>query len=332
MAIGSGLAGQFGIATETVFGTYVAPSRFYRITKAEVKKVKNVEQGGGLAAGQLAQPGAMRVVTSTAAEGSIELEVPTTKFGLLLQHLFGTTVTPVQQGVTTAYLQTHPIADNFGKSLTVQSGVPNRAGTVVPFTMTGTKIVSAEFSCERNGLLTVTLELDGKDETESQTLATASYTAANLFSFKDLTVKLGASVGTEASVSGVKKISVKLERPMDTEAIYAGSAGTKSEQVMNDWVKVSGTIEADFLDKTVFNDRFANDTPTSLVALWSSSLLAGPAYPFSFELDVPQVFFDTDSPTLEGPDVVSGAFGFTAQYDLTNALITAKYVSTDVAV
>ena len=37
--------------------------------------------------------------------------------GILLQHIMGGTVTPVQQAATIAYLQTHPLADNVGKSL-----------------------------------------------------------------------------------------------------------------------------------------------------------------------------------------------------------------------
>jgi hypothetical protein len=44
--------------------------------------------------------------------------------GLLLQALMGTTVTPVQQVATAAYLQTHTLADTAGKSLTIQKGVP----------------------------------------------------------------------------------------------------------------------------------------------------------------------------------------------------------------
>lgn len=331
MATGSGIAAQFGIAAESVFGTFVAPTRFYRVNKFEIKKKKTTVQGGGLAAGQLAQPGALRVVVAEAAEGSVELEVPNKGFGLLLAHAFGATPTLAQQGATAAWMQTVTVADNIGKFLSLQGGVPNRAGTVVPIAGLGSKISSIEFSCERGGLLTCTVEFDARQESEATTLAVASYAETGGFTFKDLTVKLGSTIGGAAAVTGVKKVSLKLERGMDDEAYYAGSAGLKAEQVMNDWIKVSGSIDADFIDKAVFNDRFASDTATALVLNWTSPLLAAPAYPFSLNFDVPQVFFDSDTPTVDGPDITSGSFGWTAQYDLTNPIVTGKYVSTDTA-
>ena len=248
MAVGSGIAAQFGIAAEAVFGTFVAPTRFYRVNKFEIKKKKTVVQGGGLAAGQFAQPGALRVVVGEAADGSVEIEVPNKGLGLLLAHAFGSTPTLTQQGATAAWMQTVTIADNIGKFLSLQGGVPNRAGTVVPIAGLGSKVSSIEFSCDRGGLLTCTVEFDARQESEATTLAMASFTETGNFSFKDLTVKLGSTIGVATAVSGVKKVSLKIERGMDDEGFYAGSAGLKAEQVMNEWIKVSGSIDADFLD------------------------------------------------------------------------------------
>lgn len=134
MAIGSGLAAQIGFAAESTYGTYVAPTRFLEFNKADLKKVKNTVQGGGLAAGRFAQLGSRRAVTSEAAAGSVEMEVINKGFGLLLAHLLGSSATAVQQGGSTAYLQAHTLGDNFGKSLTTQVGVPDLTGTVRPYT------------------------------------------------------------------------------------------------------------------------------------------------------------------------------------------------------
>jgi hypothetical protein len=147
MAIGSGLGGSFGIVPETVYGTYVAPTRFHEVNKANMKKVKNTVQGGGLAAGRFAQLGSRRVVTTQAGTGSVEMELPSKGFGILLNNLFGGTVVPVQQSATAAYLQTHPIADNVGKFLTLQSGIPDTTGTIRPYSFIGSKITAIEFSC-----------------------------------------------------------------------------------------------------------------------------------------------------------------------------------------
>ncbi len=150
MAIGSGLGASFGAAPEVTYGTYVAPTKHYEFSPSsgeDLKKQQTFVQGGGLAAGTLAQRGTRRAMTAESGAGSITMDVPNKSFGLLLQALMGTTVTPVQQGATTAYLQTHALADNFGKNLTLQKGVPQTDGVVKPYTFLGSKVTGAEFSC-----------------------------------------------------------------------------------------------------------------------------------------------------------------------------------------
>lgn len=329
MSIGSGLAGSFGVVPESVYGTYVAPTRFHEVNKASMKKVKNTVQGGGLAAGRFAQLGSRRVVTTMAGSGSIEMEVPSKGFGIILNSLFGGTVTPVQQAASAAYLQTHPIADNVGKFLTAQSGIPDTAGTVRPYSFLGTKILAAEFSCGVDELLTVKVDFDCRDVSESQGLASVSYIAGQQpRHFGEMAVKFGA-FGAEAAVQGIRKVTLKVERPQATDRFYANNAGLKSEPIMNDWVKVSGSFDADYVDKTILADRFAADSSTSLVWEMVGPIIAS-TFAQTFRLRVPQIFLDGDTPDLDGPGIVKGSFPFVGQFDGTNALVTAEYMSTDV--
>lgn len=330
MAVGSGIGGSFGISTETVaYGTYVAPVTFRQVNKAEIKKVKNTVQGGGLAASQLVQRDIQRVVTTEAATGSFELEVARTKMGVYLQHIMGSSTNPVQQASTAAYLQTHALGDPAGKYFTGQLGVPDRTGTVRPQTGKGGKVTSAEFACKVNELLMVSLEADFQKYSEVETLATPSYVDAIPFHWQNLAVKVGATYGSEAAVSGVKGVSCKLERGLDTDAFYAGAAGLKAEPVVNDWAKISGSLDVDFLDKTVFSDRFHADTGFSLVLEWVGPIIAS-TYAYTFRIKLPKVFLDGDTQNLEGNDVVSGSFPFVAQYDGTNPAMIIEYISTDV--
>jgi hypothetical protein len=170
MSIGSGLAGSVGIGTEGAYGTVATFSRFHDVQKADLKEVPNFVQGGGLTAGQLAQSGLRRVKTSTSVAGTIEKEVGTKGEGLLLTHLFGSAGAPVQQAATTAYLQTRAIADNVGKFMSVQTGIPDRSGTVRPYTALGCKVTQAEFSCGMNELLKVTYTIDGQQLVETEAL------------------------------------------------------------------------------------------------------------------------------------------------------------------
>lgn len=330
MGIGSGLGGSFGIGQETTFGTYVAPTRFHEVDKANLKKAKNTTQGGGLAAGRFAQLGSRRVVTTMAGGGTAEMEVPSKGFGLILNNLFGGTVVPVQQGAGPAYLQTHPIADNAGKFFTAQSGVPDTTGVVRPYSFIGSKITAVEFSCGVDELLSAKIDVDSRDVTEAQGLAAPSYIAGTQpRHFGEMAVKFGA-FGAEAAVQGIRKVTLKIERPQAADRFYANNAGLKAEPIMNDFVKISGSFDADYVDKSILADRFASDASTSLVWEFVGPVIAT-TFAQTFRLKVPMIFLDGDTPDLDGPGVVSGSFPFVGQFDGTNSLVSAEYMSTDVA-
>jgi hypothetical protein len=332
MAIGSGLGGSVGVGTESAYGTVATFGRFHEVQKADLKEVPNFVQGGGLAAGRLLQAGTRRVKTSTSVEGTIVKEVGTKGEGLLLTHLMGSAGAPVQQAATTAYLQSRAVADNFGKFLSVQTGIPDRNGTVRPYTALGCKVTQAEFSCGQNELLMVTYSLDGQQLVETEALTAPSYsTGVKPFHSGQMSVKTG-TYGSEAAISGVKGVSCTIERPMQTDAYYAGATtqGTKAEPVMNDWLKISGTLETDFVDKTQLADLFAANTSTALVLEWVGATIAS-TYKQTFRIKIPMVFFNEGTPTLEGPEVTGLSVPFVAQYDETNAPVTIEYISTDTA-
>lgn len=329
MAIGSGLGSSFGMAPEVTYGTYVAPTRFLEGTAA-LTKSKQIYQGGGMAAGRMVQPGGRRYVTSRSAGGSFATTVFSKNMGLLLNGIMGGTVTPVQQGATTAYLQTHTLGDPFGKFFTMQSGIPDLGGTARPYTFLGCQVVAAEFSCELNGALTCSFEVEARDVTEAQTLAAPSYPVVNEFHFAQAALKLG-TYGAEAAVDGVRSMSLRLERRRHDGGPYMGSGGLRSQGVMNDWTKVSGTIQADYLTKADFADRFASDDDTSLVWEFVGPTIEG-AEAETIRFTVPMVFLDGDTPTADGPDVVRTSYPWVGQHDGTNSPLTIEYISTDIAI
>jgi len=330
MGVGSGLGGQLGLKAETVYGTPVTVTTFLPLSKEAVTKGKNVAQATGLAAGRLQDLASGRVVTTHDAKGTITCDLASNGFGQLLQALMGTSVTPVIQGATAAYLQTHILADPVGKSLTVQVGVPTTDGTVRPFTYQGVKVTGGDFSFDINATTPVqsVWTVDAQDVTETPALAAASYVAAvRPFVGTDVTIKVGV-FGAEASVNGVTKVDVKIPRPLNIKRFYFGALGVKAEPLLNDQTKIAGTITADFVDKTIWADRFASDAGFSLVVEAKGALIAG-TYFQTFRITLPGCFLDGDTPVLDGPDVVNGAFPFTCLYDGTN-LPTIVYISTDV--
>ncbi|AKN71229.1 hypothetical protein QR97_16710 [Streptomyces sp. PBH53] len=326
MAIGSGLGAQLGIAAETTYGVFVAPTKFLEFTKESLVLKKTTAQSSGIAAGRLMALSSRRVVTRREASGSVDLEVTNKGMGLLLQALMGTTVTPVQQGVTTAYLQTHTLASVAGKSLTIQKGVPLTSGTVTDKTFVGCKVVSGEFSCEVGGMLAASFEVDGKDCDEGQTLAAASYSNMSPFHFGQMAVKSG-TFGAETALDGIRKVSVKIERPQDVERFYAGQSALKKEPIENDLVKISGSLETDYV-ATTLDDLHTSDGATSLVWEFVGGLIASTYYE-TFRITLPAVKLDEGPPVVDGYGVVKPTFNFTALYDGTN-LPKIEYISTDV--
>ncbi len=330
MAVGSGVGGQVGYKNETTYGTYNAPDHWIEVISAPLQKVKNTLQLGGIAAGRATPLATRRVVTTKAGAGTITMQIPTVGIGILLNNVFGGTVTPTIQGAGPAYLQTHTLqADITGKSMTIQTGVPQTDGTVKPFNFLGCKVTSVEFSCEIDGAAMMTVDIDAKDLDEATGLVAASYPiTVKPFNFIQSAVKVAATYGSEALVQGVRKVSIKIERAMADDRFYQGNLGLKLEPITNDNIKITGTLDVDFIDKTVFNDRFAADTGFALVWECIGALLNATFYE-TFRIKLPKCFLDGDTPTLDGPDVISGTFPFTALYDGTNGPAICEYISID---
>jgi len=326
MGIGSGLGAQLGVAAESSYGTYVAPSKFFEFTKEGLALKKTTAQSAGIAAGRQMALSSRRVLTQVGASGPVDMEVTNKGMGLWLQSLMGTSVTPVQQGATTAYLQTHTLADNVGKSLTIQKGVPLTTGTVVDKTFLGCKLISAEFSCGEGEMLTASFEIDAKDVDESQTLAAASYSNMSPFHFMQMAVKTG-TFGAEAALDGVRKMSLKFERPQATDRYYAGQNGRKKEPIVNDLFKVTGTLEMDYVATTI-DDLHTSDAATSLVWEFVGPIIAS-TFAETIRFKVPAIRFDDAPPTVEGFGLIQPKFQFTGLFDGTN-LTAIEYMSTDV--
>ncbi|MGP4048782.1 phage tail tube protein [Streptomyces sp. 2A115] len=324
--IGSGLGAQLSIGAEVTYGTYVAPSKHLEFTKESLVLKKTTAQSAGIAAGRLLPLSSRRVVTQREASGSVDMEVTNKGMGLLLQSLMGTSVTPVQQAATTAYLQTHTLADTAGKSLVIQTGIPLTTGVVTDKSFVGCKVTSAEFSCEVGGMLMATFEFDCKNVDETQTLVVATYPTMSPFNFSQMALKTG-TFASEVARDGVRKVSVKFERPQATDRFYAGANGLKAEPITNDQVKITGSIERDYVD-TILDDLHTSDAATALV--WE---FIGPVIEASnaetFRVKLPAIKFDEAPPAVEGFDVIKQTLQFTGLFDATNQPVI-EYMSTDV--
>lgn len=339
MTVGSGLGGYLMVAPETVYGTYAAPTRGYEAKPISFKRNKRTVQGGGLSGGRLGIRGARRTQPWKDAAGSTTVEVTDKGMGLLLAQVFG--VSPSGTVTGSGYTYAYPLSDNFGKSFTAQTIVPDQTGTGRPYSFVGAKILSATFSVDLAGIMMLQVDCDFQNVVETQTAVTfAPVAALTPFHGGNFTVmKLGGSVSSGlvsggTAASGVKSFSLKIDRPQAVERVYAGNpthqgSMLKSEPIQNGKWSVTGSLSVDFIDKTQFADRFDSDTSTSILAsLVNPTQISSGVFPtVSFHL--PQVFFDGDTPTVDNEDLVNTTIPFTVTDDGTNAQVTLVQVTSD---
>lgn len=332
MVVGSGVGAFLAAKKETAWGTYTAPSVGFPGNFNIKPERETVSVGGYAAAGRMMPLD--EIETRLWGTGHYESEILRDGMGMWLQHIMGGNAAPVQQAATTAYLQTHVLADNYGKGLTVQVGAPSTGGTQNPFTGYGGKATAATFSCAKGEVLKMSSDWFFKKVDQIQTAVSPSYTTTQSslpFNFTQMSLKLG-TYGAEASVQGVKGVSVSLARSMNLDdAFYAGNAGYPSEPVLSgsdidSLTPITGTIEIDNVTKADFIDRFFNHSVTSLVWDFTGPIIAS-TYAYAFTLTCPRVYFDTTAIEVSGAGVISASVPFTARLDATNGYPTLKYMS-----
>nr|SAP16256.1 Phage tail fibers [Nonomuraea gerenzanensis] len=319
-------------------GTPVTVTKFVEFNSESLAWVPSFVEPAGLRVGRKFKRASRLVQSRKTVEGGFEMEWPTKGAGLLVAHALGSSAVPVQIAATTAYAQIHTPGGLVGKGLTIQVGRPEPSGTVRAHTYTGCKIKSWEFKLANDGTLTLTLEIDGWDESTATALATATFPAGTqVFNFQQGVLKLGGTPSTasgEMTVAGgtavstvVTEISIKGENPLATERYGIGQSGVKKEQLENDFPTLTGSLSAEF-NRTELYDLLKNNTTTALEFTMTGSLIAsGNFYLISFIL--PAVKIKAAAPSVEGPDIVQMTTEWEGYDDETNAPIQIKIVSTD---
>jgi Phage tail tube protein len=328
MPIGSGLASQVGMKKETTYGTRAVPTEFYEfVSEGGTRNIRYLESRQ-LRAGRFFQSGPRRVVTTRDAEFSMSGEVPNKGFGSILDLGHGNTVTPVVQGATTAYLQTHNWTNDPTKSATFQVAKPSTNGTANPFDYTGCMLSGLTLGCEVDGWLTFDATFDAQDEDTAQTLATASYqTALEGFHFQQCVVTVNGVVQNLTTGSLVRSMSLDLSLPRASERFGLRSSAVKAKPILNDYTPGSGTLGFEFTDMTQYG-LYTAGSKVAIIIAFTSSTLAGTGFPFSITFTIPQAQFTGSTPAVGGPDILGFDAPFTILDDGTNPPITVTIMET----
>lgn len=331
MAIGSGLASQVGMKKETVaYGTRAVPDLFFEFeSEGGVRQQKYLESRM-LRSGRFYQSAPRRILTTRDAQVTLNGEVPIKGMGSFFDLMHGNTVTPVQSGATTAYVQTHNITGDPNKSATIQVGKPDTggaaaSGTIRPFDYLGCMLSGTTFSCAVDDWLKFALTFDAQDEDTAQTLATASYaTLLEGFHFQQCTVTINGVVQNLTTGSLVKSMSLDLSTPRATERYGLRSTALKAKPILNDYSAGAGSLGFEFTDMTQYA-LFTAGTKVPVIIDFTSATMAGTAVPYRLTFTMASCQFTGTTPAVSGPDLLDFEAPFVILDDGTNPPVVIAY-------
>lgn len=318
MAIGSGLATQFGIKTETTWGTPVTVDQFTNINsesiKAEVGKIESPYLGNLVM-------GTSQVSTYVSgAGGGINFPFFNKGMGTLLKHCFGSVVS-AQVASTAEYTHTFTLdlaAGKFGLGATVQVGRPDVTGTVRPFTYEGGKVVAFTINMDAQGLLTLDTTWAFEDEETGTALASPSYlTNRSMFNWS------GATLSWGGSATFVRNFSLTCEFAYDLDR-RGLSQTLRKEPIANGMVGITGSMEGEFASLAAYND-FVAGTQRELIFTAEGADIPTTSNPYKVAITLDAAELTGDTPNVGGPEILTQPMPFRALYDGSTAPVTLVY-------
>jgi hypothetical protein len=323
MAIASGISGQLGVKAESVYGTPVTVDRFYEFVSESIKNDIVQLESRGIGRGRFLRSDRIRTPYIRGAAGAVELEVLNKDFGLLFQHMLGeNTVTGASANKT--HTCQPDAAALLGKSLTLQVGRPDIAGTVQPFTYEGVKVTSWELKCAVDEILHLVLDLDAENCLTGTALASAVYTATTEpFVFTQGAVTVGGAA------TKVKNFSLKGDNGLATDRRFLGNS--KLEPLAAAEMVVDGQLECEFGDLTAYAAWLAGTQAALVLTFTSGTIIPTTAVPFSLTITIPKIVYTGETPNVGGPGILQQARPFKALYDGTNPICKLEYITSDTA-
>lgn len=312
MALKSGMNSSLGLVAESVYGTYIAPTRWIPHVKAPLDHMIDRLESEGIMAGRRVLDADQWSAGNIGVKLPLELELYDRSIGLLFTHMFGSVVT---SGVG-PFTHTFTPGDLTGKSLTMQIGTPNtNDGTVHPFSLLGCKIDEWELGLEAGKTATLGVDVVAKSVTTAQSLAAVSYATGIGIGM----TFVGASVTLAGSAYKTEKMTLKGNNGLNTDRRFIGDQ-TIDEPLEAKLREYTGTISSELFDLTAYN-RFVNGTTAALIFALAKGTATATA--------TMNVRFDGDAPKVDGRDIVKNELPFKSIGDTDAAAITMVLVNGD---
>lgn len=330
----SGSLTTFGIGTESVYGTAVAPTKFFEITKESIKGNYSRQQAAALSAAFVDRSDRF-AIAKKGASGSVDIEVLTKGFGNWLRFMMGTEVTtgPTE---TNAYTHVGTIGSLVGDNFTAQVGRAGVDGVLKPWTYEGGKVTDFSFQNQVDQTLSCSIGMDFEQESNPDS-PTGVYVlaAATLPANAEVLSWQGGQISIAGVASDISEFSCKCDNAQNVDRFFINSAAFKKEPNQDGKRAITWSFKTPYVDNGFWKKvsaATASGAYATITAKWTGLTLLGTTIYPSLQIDIPVARFDEGGPTVDGPGMLDQTFTGVGLYDGTTSAMTVTYTSGDVTV
>lgn len=304
-----------GIGKESSRGTRAAATFTIPKTKyAFDDKANKVSSGESF--GNISGMGGQSVVAGRFSEGSLEAEINSNSFGLILLATLGTD-TPAAYS-TSAYKHTYTLANtNQHTSLSIYTSDP------IGITLfKGCMLDTLEIDIKQNEFVTFVAGFKGKkgnDEAQAVPAQVADYK----FVGRDLEFKVAANQAALAAATAISVTDVKLTINKNTD--YAWVLGTlEPEDILNQSFDIKAEITLNYEDRTV-RDYMCNGSYKAMgIKLTDTRDTIGASGNPILYLEFPVVAFESWESNRDNDKLVDQKIQANVMYDVSNSRLISE--------
>ncbi|GAB2702347.1 hypothetical protein BKA24_001690 [Microbacterium marinum] len=304
-----------GIGREVNYGVAVTPTRF---VESEAKATYDVQtvKGRGLRPGKGVARSSRHSISRFEGSTDIEIEVPTSGFGMLLNAVMGSvTNTLVSAGL---YQQVHTLSKTDPHpTFTIQEVLPTLDGVYThPHTFAGCAFDSLEISAKEGEYVQAKLSATIRRLLTDVAATAASYPAVDsLFTFVGGEIRVGTATLAAptttalATVLGapkgnVRDASVAVKRNLDSNGYNLGGAGYRVRQPVLGRPEVTGKLTVEYTDNDL-RDAYLNQQNLSMLLTFTNGTAA-------LQIALPAIRLKGEVPASNGGEPITQSIDFEA--------------------
>jgi len=288
--------------TETVFKTTPASgtSMVFPYVKESFKMSRNLITSNTIRSSRNPQ---MPVRGNRDVSGTVDFEL-SPQYGLLLKHIFGTTVT------TGSYVHTYKVGD-LPQGMVIEKYFPDLS-TPYWFKYNGCKVNNFKVTIKPEGIITASVDLMGAKETLSSVGSFDPVGATDrghtpFDGFECTLLEGGTTLGIGTDVS------FALDNGLDGNTYVIDGTGERYS-MPEGFCKVTGNVKCLF-DSVAMYNKAINHTETSLTVTFTKGTGAGTLGNEKLIFYFDELIFKPTAPVVEGPTGLFVTLDFEAYYN-----------------